>query len=276
VVDKDFIRLYKIPLVAGEDFSKDVANNAKEYIINETLAKELLKEEKKGATMESLIGKMFGYGGMDSSGRIVGVARDFNFNTLHHKIETLMMFNQKDWGYSEMAIRVSADKIKESMALVEATWNKHVTGHPFDPYFLDQHFAKIYQSDKQVSTVVLILALLAIIISCLGLFGLASHAAERRLKEIGIRKVLGATVQNIVAMMSKDFVKLVIIANLIAWPIAWFAVYNWLNDFAYRINISWWVFGIAGIVAVMIALVTVSYQAIRAGLSNPVKSLKID
>ena len=276
VVDKDFIKLYKIPLVAGEDFSKDVANNAKEYIINESLAKELLKEEKKGATMESLVGKMFGYGGMDSSGRIVGVAKDFNFNTLHHKIETLMMFNQKDWGYSEMAIRVSADKVKESMALVEATWNKHVTGHPFDPYFLDQHFAKIYQSDKQVSTVVLILAILAIIISCLGLFGLASHAAERRLKEIGIRKVLGATVQNIVTMISKDFVKLVIIANLIAWPIAWFAVYNWLNDFAYRISISWWVFGIAGIIAVVIALATVSYQAIRAGYSNPVKSLKLD
>lgn len=276
VVDKDFLRLYKIPLVAGEDFSKDVANNAKEYIINETLAKELLKEEKKGATMESLVGKMFGYGGMDSSGRIVGVAKDFNFNTLHHKIETLMMFNQKDWGYSEMAIRINADKVKESMALVEATWNKHVVGHPFDPYFLDQHFAKIYQSDKQVSTVVLILALLAIVISCLGLFGLASHAAERRLKEIGIRKVLGATVQNIVTMISKDFVKLVIIANLIAWPIAWYAVYTWLNDFAYRISISWWVFGIAGIIAVVIALATVSYQAIRAGYSNPVKSLKLD
>lgn len=276
VVDKDFIKLYKIPLVAGSDFSKDVANNAKEYIINESLAKELLKEEKKGATMESLVGKMFGYGGMDSSGRIVGVTKDFNFNTLHHKIETLMMFNQKDWGYSEMAIKLNGNKIKESMALVEATWNKHVVGHPFDPYFLDQHFARIYQSDKQVSTVVLILAMLAIIISCLGLFGLASHAAERRLKEIGIRKVLGATVQNIVAMMSKDFVKLVIIANLIAWPIAWFAVYNWLNDFAYRINISWWVFGIAGIIAVLIALGTVSYQAIRAGYSNPVKSLKMD
>ncbi|MRG45872.1 FtsX-like permease family protein [Chitinophaga sp. SYP-B3965] len=276
VVDKDFIKLYKIPIIAGADFSKDVANNAKEYIINETLAKELLKEEKKGATMESLVGKMFGYGGMDSSGRIVGITKDFNFNTLHHKIETLMMFSQKDWGYSEMAIKLNGNKIKESMALVETIWNKHVVGHPFDPYFLDQHFAKIYQSDKQVSTVVLILAILAIIISCLGLFGLASHAAERRLKEIGIRKVLGATVQNIVTMMSKDFVKLVIIANLIAWPIAWFAVYNWLNDFAYRINISWWVFGIAGIIAVLIALCTVSYQAIRAGYSNPVNSLKMD
>lgn len=276
VVDKDYLRLYKIPLVAGTDFSKDVAGNAKEYIINESLAKELLKDEKKGATMESLIGKMFGYGGMDSTGRIVGVSKDFNFNTLHHKIETLMMFNQKDWGYSEMAIKINANKVKASMALVEGIWNKHVTGHPFDPYFLDQHFAKIYQSDKQVSRVVLILAVLAIIISCLGLFGLASHAAERRLKEIGIRKVLGATVQNIVAMMSKDFIKLVIIANLIAWPIAWFAVYNWLNDFAYRIAISWWVFGIAGIVAVVIALATISYQAIRAGYSNPVKSLKLD
>lgn len=276
VVDKDYLRLYKIPIIAGSDFSKDVSGNVREYVINETLAKELLKEEKKGAAMESLIGRMFGYGGMDSTGRIVGVAKDFNFNSLHHKIETLMMFNQKDWGYGEISVRISGNKAKEAIVFVEAAWNRHVTGHPFKYSFLDEHFAQIYKADQQVSLVIGVLASLAIIISCLGLFGLASFAAERRIKEIGIRKVLGATVENIVMMLSRDFVKLVIIANLIAWPMAWYGVNTWLNDFAFRINISAWVFLGAGMLAVVIALLTVSFQAIKAGRMNPVKSLKID
>lgn len=276
VVDKDYLRVYKIPIIAGRDFSADKEGNAREYVINETLARELLKDDKKGATTASLIGKMFGYGGMDSTGRIVGVAKDFNFNSLHHKIETLMMFNQKDWGYGEISVRINGNRAKEAVAFVETVWNRHVTGHPFKYSFLDEHFARIYKADQQVSLVVGVLAGLAIIISCLGLFGLASFAAERRIKEIGIRKVLGATVENIVMMLSKDFVKLVIIANLIAWPIAWYGVHTWLKDFAYRINISGWVFMIAGIIAVAIALFTVSFQAIRAGRMNPVQSLRSD
>ncbi len=276
VVDKDYLRFYKIPLVAGQNFSTDESGNTHEYIINETLARKLLEGEKKNATMESLVGKMFGYGGMDSIGRIVGVAKDFNFNTLHHKIETLLMFNQKNWGYSEMSVRISASRAKEAIALVESVWNKHVTGHPFKYTFLDEHFNDIYRADQEVSRIVGILATLAIIVSCLGLFGLASFAAERRVKEIGIRKVLGASVQNIVTMLSKDFVKLVIIANLIAWPLAWLGVSRWLQDFAYRIDVSWWVFAGAGLVAIVIALFTVSFQAVRAGLANPVNSLKAD
>lgn len=276
VVDYDYLRTYKIKLIAGSDFSRDKANNAREYIINETLAKELLSGDRSNAPVSSLVGKMFGYGGMDSTGRIIGVAKDFNFNTLHHKIETLMMFSQRDWGYSEMSVKINADKAKEAIAYIESVWNKHVTGHPFEYSFLDQHFENIYNSDKQVSRVVSILATLAIVISCLGLFGLATFAAERRVKEIGIRKALGATVENIVAMLSKDFVKLVIIANLIAWPLAWFGVSRWLQDFAYHIDVSWWVFIAAGLVAVTIALFTVSFQAVKAGLTNPVKSLRME
>lgn len=276
VVDKDYLRVYKIPIIAGRDFSTDVGNNGREYVINETLARELLKEDKKGATMESLIGKMFGYMGIDSSGRIVGVAKDFNFNSLHHKIETLMMFNQKDFGYSEICVRIDGKRAKEAVSFVESVWNRQAPGHPFKYSFLDQQFEQIYKADQQVSTVVGVLAGLAIIISCLGLFGLASFAAERRIKEIGIRKVMGASVQNIVTMLSRDFVKLVIIANLIAWPAAWLGVNTWLKDFAYRIDVSAWVFIIAGVIAVAIALFTVSFQAIKAGRMNPVQSLRSD
>ncbi|RPD41374.1 ABC transporter permease [Chitinophaga barathri] len=277
VVDKDFMSLYKIPMAAGSNFSKEItASNGREYIINETLARELLKNERMGGSLESLVGKMFGFMGMDSTGRIVGVARDFNFNSLHHKIETLLMLNQSEWGFSEMSVRISGGRTKEAVALVESVWKKHVTKHPFTYSFLDEHFAQIYRSDSQVSSIVTILAVLAIIVSCLGLFGLASYSAERRVKEIGIRKVLGATVENIVTMLSKDFVKLVIIANLIAWPIAFFAVRLWLQDFAYRVDISWWIFAAAGIIAIFIALFTVSFQALRAARSNPMQSLKID
>ncbi|GEP96633.1 ABC transporter permease [Chitinophaga cymbidii] len=276
VVDCDYLRTYRIKLIAGSDFSRDKANNAREYIINESLAKELLREERSDEPLASLVGKHFGYGGMDSVGRIIGITKDFNFNTLHHKIETLMMFSQRDWGYGEMSVKISAEKAKEAVAYIESVWNRHVTGHPFEYTFLDQHFASIYNADRQVSRIVGILATLAIIISCLGLFGLATFAAERRVKEIGIRKALGATVENIVTMLSKDFVRLVVIANLIAWPLAWFGVNRWLEDFAYHIDISWWVFIMAGVIAVMIALLTVSFQAVKAGLTNPVKSLRME
>jgi putative ABC transport system permease protein len=155
-------------------------------------------------------------------------------------------------------------------------WKNNFADHPFEYQFLDEHFKDVYRADTQVSNIVGILAALAIIISCLGLFGLASYSAEKRIKEVGIRKVLGASIQNIVGLLSKHFIKLVLIANLIAWPIAWFALNSWLQDYAYRINISWWVFVIAGITAMLIALITVSFQAIKAAIANPVKSLRTE
>jgi putative ABC transport system permease protein len=155
-------------------------------------------------------------------------------------------------------------------------WQKNCLDAPFEYQFLDEHFADVYRADSQVSSIVGILAGLAIIISCLGLFGLASYSAERRVKEVGIRKVLGASVQNIVAMLSKDFLKYVLIAALIAWPLAWFSIYKWLQDYAYRISISWWIFLLAVLIAIVIALATISFQAIKAAIANPVKSLRTE
>ncbi|HEY6977459.1 MAG TPA: ABC transporter permease [Chitinophagaceae bacterium] len=272
IVDHDYLKLYKIPLLMGRDFSSDPSANGKEYIINEALAKELLKDSPK-QPMSWLLGKNFGF---DSLGRIVGIAKDFNFNSLHYKIETMFMFNQKDWSFSNISVKINGDKAKDALAFIQTVWQKNCPGNPFEYQFLDDHFADVYRTDAQVSQIVGILATLAIIISCLGLFGLASYSAERRVKEVGIRKVLGASVQNIVAMLSKDFLKYVLIAALVAWPLAWFSVYKWLQDYAYRINISWWIFLLAALIAVVIALATISFQAIKAAIANPVKSLRTE
>lgn len=276
IVDADYLTLYKIPLIAGRNFSDDYqTDNGKAYIINESLANELLKDEK-GAPLESLVGKRFGFGGMDSAGSIIGITKNFNFNSLHHKVETLCMMVQRDWGYSEISVRMNGGKTTEAIRNIQEVWKKIVPDFPLEYKFLDQHMAELYKADKQVSEVITILASLAIVISCLGLFGLASFSAEKRVKEIGIRKVLGASVQSVVGLLSKDFIKLVILANLIAWPLAWWALNNWLDGFAFRVSIQWWIFLAAGLASLLIALFTVCFQAIKASLTNPVKSLKME
>ncbi|HKH61239.1 MAG TPA: ABC transporter permease [Flavitalea sp.] len=275
IVDPDYLTLYKIPIIAGRNFTRDVSDNARAYIVNETMAKELLKDDPK-ASYETLIGKSYGFGGMDSTGFIAGVASDFNFNSLHHKIETLSIFCQKDWGYSEVSVRINGAAAQNAIDHVANAWKKVNPDQPFEYSFLDEHFKELYDADRAVSKVVGILAGLAILISCLGLFGLASYSAERRVKEIGVRKVLGASVQNIAAMLSRDFVRLVLISTLIAWPVAWFGVTRWLQDFAYRVPVSWWVFIMAAGIALLIALFTVSFQAIKAAIANPVKSLRTE
>src|SRR6185312_14720455 len=246
--------------------------DGREYIINESLAKELLKDYPHGS-FSSLLGKEFGF---DSLGQIVGIAKDFNFNSLHHKIETMFMFSQTDWGFSNMSVKINGNRPKEAIAFIQSVWQKNCPDIPFEYQFLDEHFEELYRADSQISTIVGSLAVLAIIISGLGLFGLASYSAEKRIKEVGIRKVLGASLNNIVLMLSRDFLKYVLIAVLIAWPLSWIAVHKWLQDYAYRINISWWVFVMAGTLAMVIALVTVSFQAIRAAITNPVKSLRTE
>jgi putative ABC transport system permease protein len=188
----------------------------------------------------------------------------------------MFLFNQKQWGFSNLSVKVNADRAKEAVSFIQSVWSKNFPDHPFDYQYLDDHFKEVYQADSQVSRIVGALAILAIVISCLGLFGLASYSAERRTKEIGIRKVLGASVNGIVSLLSKDFLKLVLISNLIAWPLAWLSLYKWLQDFAYRVNISWWVFVLAGLASVLIAQLTVSFQAIKAAIVNPVKSLRTE
>jgi putative ABC transport system permease protein len=273
IVDPDYLNLYKISLIAGRNFSSEKSANGKEYIINEALAKELLKEDSSGAGMSSLLGKRFGF---DSLGQIVGIARDFNFNSLHHKIETMFLFNQKDWGYGNMSVKINGNRQKDAVAFIGSVWRKDCGDTPLDYQFLDDHFTELYRSDSQISTIVGTLAILAIIISCLGLFGLASYAAERRIKEVGIRKVLGASVQDLVSMLSKDFLKYVLIAALIALPLSWFSVQKWLQDYAFRSKISWWIFLVAVLAAMLIAFVTISFRAIKAAIANPVKSLRTE
>ena len=273
LVDFNYLAFYNIQLLEGRNFSEGRGDNGRGYIINESMAKELLKD-KPGTPLRSLIGKNYAMGWEDSLGTIIGIAKDFNFNSLHHKIETLTMEVKKEWGYSEMSVRIDGNHAQQALNYISNVWSKMVPDLFFDYTFLDDHFAKLYQSDKQVSVVMSILAGLAIFIACLGLFGLATFTAQRRTKEIGIRKVVGASVFQITALLSKDFLKLVLVSFIIAVPVAWIGMSKWLEDFAYRINISVWVFVVAGICAIAIALLTISFQSIKAALANPVKSLR--
>ncbi|WPR76324.1 ABC transporter permease [Algoriphagus sp. NG3] len=274
VVDPDFLDVYKIELIAGRNFNDSEADNGNTYLINESLANELLHKDGQGKDIESLIGAQFGFNGMDSAGRLVGIVRDFNFNSLHHKIETLTIFNQRNWGFEELSVKISGENVPEALAQIESIWNTQIPEREFEYQFLDDHFTELYRADRTVNSIVGMLTGLSILISCLGLFGLVSFTLEQRVKEIGIRKVLGASVTTVVAILSKDFIKLVLIAIVIAVPVSWYVVNKWIEDFAYRIDISWWVFAVSGLVAILIALATVSSQAFRAALMNPVKSLK--
>ncbi len=173
-------------------------------------------------------------------------------------------------------IKLPADNIKGTLAQLETTWKKFSSEKPFEYIFLDETYAKLYQSENRFQKVFISLVIIGIIITCLGLLGLSTFAAQQRIKEIGIRKILGASVGQIISLLSKDFLKLVFIAFLIAIPIGWFFMNKWLQDFAYRINIPWWVFLLAGTVAVVIAILTISFQAIKAAITNPVKSLRVE
>lgn len=272
IVDPDYLRLYKIKLVAGRDFSPGMRDSGagREYIVNEALADELLKDEK-GRSREWLIGRHFGF---DSAGYIVGIARNFNFNSLHNKIETMFLFNCPQCGFGNVSVKLKGGKTSEAVAYIQSSWKQLFPEHPLEYQFLDDHFNVVYRADEQVGKIVGVLAGLAIFISCLGLFGLASYAAERRIKEIGIRKVIGASVNSIIWLLSRHFVRLVFLANLIAWPLAYLAMDRWLEDYAYRVPISWWVFLLAGVLALGIALVTVSLLALRAAVANPVNALR--
>jgi putative ABC transport system permease protein len=269
-VDSDYLSVYKIQLAAGRNFSPEKSANGREFIINETLGRELLKDQPR-APLSSLIGRHFGG---DTTGSIVGVAKDFNFNSLHYKIEPLFLFYETITGFSRLSVKINGRQASQSIAFIQSTWKNIFPEYPFEYQFLDDHFKEVYRTDAQISQMVAIMAGLAILISCLSLFGLASFSAEKRTKEVGIRKILGASVKDVVFLLSKHFIGLVLIANLIAWPLAWLALHRWLQDYAYRVAISWWVFVLAGMAALLIALATVSLHAIKAALSNPVKTLR--
>ncbi|HET6252924.1 MAG TPA: ABC transporter permease [Puia sp.] len=271
-VSPDYLSFYKIRLVEGRSFSPDTSGYRHEFIINETLARQLLKDEP-GKAMSWLIGKHFGD---DTLCRIVGISKDFNFNSLHYKVEPMFMLDQGARAFNTLSVKINGRQAGQAIAFIQSTWKKVLPQYPFEYQFLDDHFKELYRTDAVVSQMVAIMAGLAILISCLGLFGLASFSTEKRTKEIGLRKILGASVEDVVFLLSRRFIWPVLIANLIAWPLAWLALHRWIQDYAYRVPISWWVFVVAGLTALLIALGTVSLLTIKAATSNPVKSLRTE
>lgn len=265
--DEGFIPAYQVKVLAGRNFSKDFSTDTSSFLINEAAVKVLgLKSN------EDAVGKQFMYGGR--RGSLIGVFQDFNFESLHQRVLPIVLLTSTTPnGYGRISIKVSGN-MQATLAHIEATWKRFLPEIPFEYTFLDDRFAELYQSEQQQQSIFTIFSCIAIFIACLGLFGLSAFTITQRVKEIGIRKVLGASAGSIVQLISQEFLLLVIIASLIAFPVAWYAMHNWLQDFAYRINITWWVFIFSGITALLIAFATISVQAVKAAMSNPVKSLR--
>ncbi|GMN07973.1 ABC transporter permease [Croceitalea sp. MTPC5] len=264
-MDDRFIDLFGIEVLAGRGFSEEFTISDKNYVINETLMKLM------GKNLDNIIGEPLALN--DRDGQVVGVVKDFHFKPLQYNIEPLVL-RQEENNPGFLAVRTTMNQTEASIAALENIHAELNPAFPFSYSFLDADLEKLYDSEQQMSTIFNILALLGIFISCLGIYGLSAFIAEQRIKEIGIRKVLGASVQSITTLLSKDFLKLVLTAIVLAIPISWYFMSKWLEDFAYRTTISWWIFALAGLLALTIALLTVSYQAIKAAIVNPVKSLR--
>jgi ABC-type antimicrobial peptide transport system permease subunit len=265
-VDNDFVKTYKLPLVAGRNL--DASDTVKEFLVNEALVKKLgLK------SADEAVNKDVSMWDDRLNGKIVGVVKDFYNRSFRRDLAPLIMSTMNK-GYEEAGIRIATTDLSNSMKNIEKVWNQVFPDYVFEYQFLDAKVANFYKQEGQLSKLYQLFSVIAIFLSCLGLYGLASFMAVQRLKEVGIRKVLGATAMNIVYLFSKEFVVLIGIALVIASPIAWYYMNKWLQDYPSRIQISWWIFLTGGMVSVFIALATVSFQAIKAALTNPVKSLR--
>jgi len=264
--DYDFLDTYQIPLVAGRYFSQEYGtDDSSAYILNESAVQELGWGDPQNA-----IGRELEYGGR--RGRIVGVVKNFHFESLRNEIVPIIFLITKDSNYT-ISVRIRPENVQATLGFLENIWSRLRSQYPFEYRFLDQQYHDLYQSEIRLGDVFAIFSVLAIFIACLGLLGLASFTAEQKTKEIGIRKVLGASVIRIVALLTKEFSKWILIANLIAWPVTWYGMQQWLQDFAYRIDMGIWIFVISALLALAVAILTVSYQAIRAAMANPIDVL---
>ncbi len=267
--DFDFLKQYKVAMIAGRAFSADMPTDSTEaMIVNEEAVKSF------GYTSSNdIIGKKFSQWGRE--GRIIGVIKNFNFQSLHQDIKPLSIRIEPE-NFHYISMQVASANLPATLAAIEKKWKVAIPHRPFSYFFVDEAFDRQYRAEERFGNLFLDFAILAIFISCLGLLGLASYSTMQRTKEIGIRKVMGASVGSITGLLSKDFLKLVVVAIVIALPVAWFGMNRWLQDFAYRSSIPWWVFLITGVIATLIALITISFQAIKAAIANPVKSLRTE
>jgi putative ABC transport system permease protein len=270
-VDQDYVKTFGISIVEGRDLSREITTDSSAVLVNEVLAKEFGYPNKPVAGQELGLpadsGKINPY-------HIVGVMKDFHFTSLRDKIGPLVIFPN---GYANyISIRFDVKDVSSLIQQIGSVWKTMAPGQPFSYNFLNEKFAQIYETETRVGTVINVFTIIAVIIACLGLLGLVIFMAQQRRKEIGIRKVLGAGVFTITSLLAKDFMLLVIIAIALAFPLAYFLMQSWLNDFAYRVDIRWWMFAIVGLAALFVALLTVIFQAIKAALANPVKSLRTE
>jgi putative ABC transport system permease protein len=277
--DYDYLKTLGMRLIAGRDFSREMSTDVSEgFIINETAVKEF-----GFGTPQKAIGQRINWNEwqpLDSTkpvkqGRVIGVVQDFHYKSLHEKLtaSVIQLYPQVT---STVAVKIKTTDVKGTVAYVKTVWDKFAPGYPLDYKFIDESYGKMYKSEEKLSELLWIFAIMAIVVGCMGLFGLAAFSAEQRTKEIGIRKVLGANMMNIAGLLSKNFLGLVLLASLLALPVAWWAMNKWLEDFPYRIEMSWWIFVLAIVAALAIALLTVSFQSIRAAMTNPVKSLRTE
>ncbi len=270
-VDHDYVSTIGLEIIAGRDFDRQFSTDSAAMIINETALAVI------GKSANEVLGMRFssdlGTENPEMS-TVIGVVKNFHFSSLKDDIGALSL-SISDFAGS-MAVKLNAGDFNNSIAQIEGVWNKVAPGQPFNYYFMDESFNNTYQAEQRLGTIFIIFTVLSILIACLGLFGLAAFNAEKRTKEIGIRKVLGASVPQITYRLSVDFLKLVGIAILVALPIGWFVMNKWLEDFSYRIEIPWWVYALAAFLAVAISILTVSYQSIKAAIVNPIKSLRTE
>ncbi|TAL40397.1 MAG: ABC transporter permease [Chitinophagaceae bacterium] len=272
VIDYDYLNVMGMELLSGRNFSKDFGTDSSAIIINESTAKVLGYDNPVGKKLYTYFQDQFSTRLISYD--IIGVVKNFHYESLRQNIGPLCFrLGNSSW---VTAFKVNTSNIRELVSGVESKWKAMAPGMPFSYQFLDEAFDEMYRVEQRTGKLGLSLGIIAILIACLGLFGLASYTAEQRIKEIGVRKVLGASVGNIVSMLSKDFMKLVLISSVIAVPLSWWAMNKWLQDFAYRINVGWWIFITAGAIALIIALLTISLQTIKAAVANPVKSLRTE
>jgi putative ABC transport system permease protein len=264
--DHDYIKTFEMEIVAGRDFSRDFSTDPQNYIVNEAAVRMM--------GLEDPVGKLFSI--WENRGTIIGVVKDFHNRPLSQEIKPTVITLNPDWPPAVIFIRITPESVAGTLDQIEATWKRFAPGHPFEPVFLDESYEDLYRSDRRMGVVFRDFAGLAILISCLGIFGLAAFTAQQRTKEIGVRKVLGASTAGIVSLLSQEFVALVTVANVIAWPAGYFLTNRLLQNYAYRTSLPAWIFLGAGLLAYLIALLTVSFQSFRAARTDPVHALRYE
>ncbi|MFC2157493.1 ABC transporter permease [Acidobacteriota bacterium] len=265
-VDYDYFRLFEMDIIKGREFKKELSTDKLNYVINEEMVK-LMK-------IDEPVGKLFSLWTLE--GVVIGVVKNFHSRPLHQEISPIVFTLNRNWDYNYLFVKIRPENVSQTLSFLEGRWKSVVPNFPFDYVFLDEVFQEQYISDQRTGTIFKYFSILAIFISCLGIFGLSAFMAEQRTKEIGVRKVLGATASSIVTLVSREFMLLLAVANVIAWPVSYILMKRMLDGYAYRTSITIWIFLLAGFLAVLIALLTVSYQAIRASRTDPIQALRYE